>query len=270
MCVKFLILVVIIIIVIYFFFYDKHEKTSQSEYYSGNYQTSSTSKLLLNGIIKDNQSIWYFTWDPPSQGCCDGYKMTYSGTITRTIDKYSQSFSTSESDPNSGRYVEIKDPKPDTYTITVTPSNQFGQGPQTKGTGAIADCNLTDTKLTMVDTGGGRYTAAFYGHFNEISGSGGPCGSPTDAKVSINLTDTNTGKVVLKNYYMMYMETTKNISGWETLQPFDLQGTKKFDILDVDIVVSFKGFTFTYNFKYTIGSAVPSEVKNIKIVHKYS
>jgi hypothetical protein len=99
-------------------------------------------------------TTWGFIWDAPTVGCCDGYKMTYTGTITSDDPKFHQSFTTHDTDPNQGRAVAINmDPKkyvPGTYTITITPSNQIGAGPSSQGSGTIPNCYVNANEFNQI------------------------------------------------------------------------------------------------------------------------
>jgi hypothetical protein len=68
---------------------------------------------------------WSITWTPPTVGTGTGYTVTYSGAVIDSNKKPIYSFSTI-SDPS----IFLPDTTaPGVYTITVTATNQIGEGP---------------------------------------------------------------------------------------------------------------------------------------------
>jgi hypothetical protein len=68
---------------------------------------------------------WIVSWTPPSTGTGDGYTVTYSGNITDNTGKQVFDFN-GVPQPN---FILPGSFTPGEYTVTVTATNQIGQGP---------------------------------------------------------------------------------------------------------------------------------------------
>jgi len=107
---------------------------------------------------------WTFSWDPPTIGCCDGYTMSYGGNITSDADpKYNQTFTVSNTSVAINAKDKLGNFVPGNYSITVTASNQYGSGPEAKGSGTIVDYFSKNLNLgfdVALDTKAGKYVAS--------------------------------------------------------------------------------------------------------------